>query len=251
MQERPHFWGRLEKLRSVCAAKEKEDMSKEYRYRTTSLIGLIQQLACCYAPHGYWFYVAGRVPEGKDPLAIDAKLLAKYGVARSRSSRARRKRAGLANLHYLRHDRVFILLATHGRHPFFQCEANIRDLRRQAFRHGGYAVSYKRGQYRRKQDRSSRGVRDDKYHVRVRIDRERYAELKAWFLDLALRRTPDQLAAMLYNLPFEPYAPVRQQLLNLLRLVNKKRKAAGLASVPPTCIRYRRRIVKPFDPFPE
>ena len=47
-------------------------------------------------------------------------------------------------------------------------------------------------------------------------------------------------------MPFEPYAPVRKQLLGLLRLVNARRQAAGYANIPPTVLRLRRRIVKPF-----
>ena len=203
-------------------------------------------MTCCYIRHGYWFYVTGRIPLNKDPLIVDAKLISKYGIARSRSSRSRRKQAGSANVHYLRHERTFILLATHGKHEFFDQESDIHDIRRQPFRYAGYSVSYKRGRYLRKQSADQTPIRDDKYHVRVRIDPDRHADLKALFLDLAIRRTRDQLAALLYNLPFEPYAPVRQQLLNLLRLINKKRKAAGQVTLPPNCLRYRRRIVKPF-----
>ena len=43
-----------------------------YRAVTPTLEGFIQQLACCYLTHGYWFYVSGFVPEGKDPAAVDA-----------------------------------------------------------------------------------------------------------------------------------------------------------------------------------
>ncbi len=52
----------------------------EYRYLTTSLEGFVQQLACNILPHGYWFYVRGSIPDGKDPLSIDAKLLDRYGL---------------------------------------------------------------------------------------------------------------------------------------------------------------------------
>jgi hypothetical protein len=89
-----------------------------YRSVTPTLEGFIQQLACCYLTHGYWFYVSGFVPEGKDPTAVDAKLVAKYGVAVSESTRFRRKRVGLANLQYLRFERSFLLIATLGSHPF-------------------------------------------------------------------------------------------------------------------------------------
>ena len=54
-----------------------------------------------------------------------------------------------------------------------------------------------------------------------------------------------------YELPFEPYAPVRRQLLNLLRAVNLVRKQAGYRPVPVEVVPLRRRIVTPFaDPRP-
>ena len=51
----------------------------------------------------------------------------------------------------------------------------------------------------------------------------------------------------LCNLPFEPYAPVRRQLLNLIRHINQRRKPAGLEPIGFDVLRYRRRIVKPFE----
>ena len=91
-------------------------------------------------------------------------------------------------------------------------------------------------------------VRDDKWRVRVQIGQEPFRDLKAYFLDIAARRTVQQLGREFYNLPYQPYAPVRQQLLNLLRLVNKDRKAAGLDPVSPKVLRYQRNIVRPFEP---
>ena len=221
----------------------------DYRCEAKSPTGFVQQLASCYLPHGYWFHVSGWIPEHKVPRDVDAKLLDKYGVSISRQSRARRKQAGLANVHYLRHGRFFVMLATHGRHPFFDDEAkNIRDVRRVPIKFAGYSVSVKRGGYRRKESPTSPAVRDDKWRVRVQIGREPYRDLKAHFLDIATRRTAEQLGRELYCLPYEPYAPIRQQLLNILRLVNQTRKPARLEPVAPNALRYRRNIVRPFEP---
>jgi hypothetical protein len=53
----------------------------------------------------------------------------------------RLQRVGIANIHYLRHDRFFVLLATHGHHPFYDDEAgNIRDARRVPIKFAGYAT---------------------------------------------------------------------------------------------------------------
>lgn len=76
-------------------------------------------------------------------------------------------------------------------------------------------------------------------------------DLKAFFLEVAGHRSAEELASMLYNLPYEPYAPIRQQLLNILRLINEKRKASGKDPVSPKVLRYRRQIVRPFVPLEE
>ena len=205
----------------------------QYRCEAVSVEGFIQQLAVAYVARGYLFYVAGRVPDHKDARLVDAKLVERYGVAISQWARARRKRAGQANVQYLRHGRFFVLLATHGEHPFFAGEGeNVRDARRESIKHAGYAVGFRGG------------------HVQVRIDLPRYRELKAWFEEHATRRSAEALAGAFYDLPFEPYYLVRQQEFHILRAVNRRRKAAGLPLVPKECIWLKRRPVKPFGESP-
>ncbi len=220
----------------------------EYRTEATTIEGFIQQLAANYLPHGYWFYVSGQVPIEKNPALVDRKLVMKYGIAISRQQRARRKHAGLANLHYLRYGRTWVLLATKGEHAFFAEEAGgIRDLRKVPLQVGGYSLSVRQGGFLKKQASDEPAVADSKRRVRVQIARERYRDLKGYFLELATRRSAEDLGREFFVVPFEPYAPIRRQLLNLLRLVNAKRQAAGCAKIPPTVLRYQRRIVKPFE----
>jgi hypothetical protein len=214
----------------------------KYRAEATSIEGFIQQIACCYLRHGYWFYVQGRVPKGKTPEAIDEKLIAKYGIAVSESTRARRKKAGRSNLQYIRHESTFVILATKGEHRFFEEEANlIRDIRRVPIRYAGYSVSYKPGG--RKKD----GSRDDKWHAHVAIDREQYLNLRAWFCEHALRDSAKKLALAFYQLPIAPYAPVRRQLLLMLREVNRVRKIAGKGQLPCEILPLRRKVVRPYE----
>lgn len=218
-----------------------------YRAEAASLEGFVQQLASNILPHGYWFYVLGRVPAGKDPCVVDEKLIQKYGIQLSRQQRARRKLAGQANLHYLRIGTLWVLLATKGEHRFFAEEAvAIRDVRSTPVQVGGYSLTVRLGNFLRRRSTESAATPDSKRRVRVQIGRERYRDLKCYFLDLATRRSVEDLAREFYYIPFEPYAPIRKQLLNLLRLVNAKRQEAGLLKVPPTVLRYRRRIVRPF-----
>jgi hypothetical protein len=221
----------------------------EYRCVAASVTGFLQQVASCYLPHGYWFYVRGRVPDSKDPRQLDQKLIEKYCIGLSRSSRTRRKAVGIANVHYIRFQRDFLLLATHGQHPFFDDEGpNIRDARRVPIPFRGYAISVKQGGFLRKESPAVQPTRDDRWHAHVRIDQDRYQLLKTSALDAAKRMSAERLEAEFYRMPFEPYAPVRQQLFNLLRLVNQQRKASGLEPLPSKAIRYQRRIVKPFEP---
>lgn len=201
----------------------------QYRCETTSVEGFVQQVAVQYLRHGYWFYVAGSVPAGKDPRAVDRKLTARYCIVASSKERTRRKRAGLANLHYIRHDRFFLLLATHGLHRFFDDEAGqIRDARRQPIKFAGYAISYRNG------------------HACVRIEQREYQQLKAWFLDLACRRSVETLSAAFRAVALVPYAPVRLQLLSIWRAVARARKLAGYEAPGIDCVPWRRQIVKPF-----
>jgi hypothetical protein len=200
-----------------------------YRCEAVSVEGFIQQLAVAYVARGYFFYVTGRIPPGKDRRAVDEKLVERYQIDLSKWARARRKQLGRASVQYLRHEDFFTIIATHGEHPFFEREGrNVRDVRRRALRYAGYAVSY-RGE-----------------HVQVRIDLPQYRLLKAWFEEEATRRSAESLAKAFYELPFEPYHLVKRQEFNLLRAVNRRRKAAGLPLVPFECIWLKRRPVKPF-----
>jgi hypothetical protein len=220
----------------------------EYRCVAASVTGFVQQLASCYLSHGYWFYVSGLVPDEKDPRGVDDKLIEKYGIGISRQSRARRKALGIANVHYLRYERQFLLLATHGQHPFFDHEEkNIRDARRVSIKIAGYSISVKQGGYLRNPSSEKPAIRDKKLRVHVQIGKRRYQEMKAFFVDMARRVSVEKIGMEFYCLPFEPYAPVRQQLLNILRLVNQARKQAGLETISPKVLRYQRKIVKPFE----
>jgi hypothetical protein len=204
-----------------------------YRAEATSMAGFVQQLAVSYLANGYLFYVHGRIPGDKDPDAVDAKLVDRYRIDISKWARVRRKRAGLANLHYLRFERTFLLLATHGRHRFFDEEKNaIRDARRVPIRFHGYSISFRGG------------------HAHVRIAQDRFQELKSYFTALATRRPKQKLEEELGRIPFEPYAPVRRQLLIVLRAVNRARKRQGLEPVERTCFRFKRRIFRPFEKNP-
>lgn len=205
-----------------------------YRCEAVSVEGFIQQLAVSYLRHGYWFYVTGWVPIGKAPAAVDAKLIQTYGIGITKWARAWRRAQGKASMQYLRCDRFFVLLATHGDHEFFEREVGqIRDARRAPVKFAGYSISY-------------RGT-----HPHVRIEQGEYLRRKAYLCDLARHWSGDIVAGELAKLPFEPYAPVRGQLLSLWRSVNRVRVERGFEIVPKRVLRLERRIVRPFGLLPE
>jgi hypothetical protein len=200
-----------------------------YRCEATSVEGFVQQLAVSYVRNGYFFYVPGFVREDRDPREIDRQIIERYGIDVSKFARARRKKAGHANLHYLRHKQFFVIIATAGKHLFREREAKrIRDIRRAPVVYEGYSVSYANRQ------------------ATVRIDRGTELNLRAYFEDVATTYSAAGISRQIRRLPFQPYRPVRQQLLDFLDEVNRLRRAKGLEPVPLTSVRWRRWIVKPF-----
>ncbi len=201
-----------------------------YRYEAQTIEGFVQQVAVQYVARGYYFYVSGIVPEGKDPRAVAEKLIGKYGIAVSKFVRARRKLSGRANLQLILHGRIFLVLATHGEHQFFEEErTRIRDCREAPIKFASYAISFRGG------------------HANVRIDRETERDLKAFFRERALW-SADRLEKLFSSLPFEPYAPVRRQLLVMLNQVNRERTVANLEKIPTSCLRLRRKPRRAFSP---
>lgn len=262
----------------------------EYRCSAVSIEGLVQQVAVSYLRHGYWWYVTGTVPEGKDPTSLDRKLIDKYGIQLTERERAFRKRSGMANMQYIRHDRFYILMCTEGLHPFRQAEAaSLRDARKTPILvprlarprksnkkrsagstsggsvFEGYAISYRRGHWLRKSSaerkdyrqqraagrRPCRGTRDVQWHSRVEIERRTYKMLRAYYLNIAVQRSVSVLSKELGQVPYEPYAPVRQQMLALVRDINRARKVAGASDqVPWACLRLKRNQIHPFAQVP-
>jgi hypothetical protein len=204
----------------------------QYRCEAQSVEGFVQQLAANLVNKGYRFYFAGRIPDKKNPAAVDAKLIEHYGLGLSKFQRARRKKNGHASVAYLRHGRLYVLLATAGHHKIFS-EHAMRDVRREPLVCHGYSIGCGKGS-------------DGKHHASVKIEAGAFDELLAYFTGIAAHRSAETLAAELQRIRFEPYARVRRQLLRLLREVNTRRLAAGFDLVPFTALRLRRVVVKVF-----
>jgi hypothetical protein len=202
----------------------------QYRCEATSVEGFIQQLAVQYVAHGYWYFVTGRVPPTKDPAAVDRKLLERYGIERSKWSRARQKQGGRANLHYLRYQDFFVLLATEGAHQFFDAErGQVKDLRRTWLKAFSYEVGFRNG------------------HALVRIERGEYRRVKSYFLEVGIHRSATELADRIFRLGYVPYQPVYRQVRRMVWDLNRARKRAGYEPVSLSCVRRLRKVVRPFE----
>ena len=266
-----------------------------YRCVTTSMEGLLQQVALSYLRHGYWWYVTGIVPERKEPLEIDDNILTKYDIRKDWRYIAHNKNRGLANLQYIRHGRFYLLLATKGFHEFKDREAKrIRDARHcpiliprfaptpietpnkkrrpKSPTFDGYAVSYRRGgtlkkspeekvAYRKAVEqwkhqrlqgkrlpRPARGTPDPKWHSSVEIERNTRTRLQSYFLEIAKRRRPENLAYELAHTGYLPYAPVKRQLVRIIKDMNAVRSVAGCSEQIPyrVVLGLKRKQISPF-----
>lgn len=283
----------------------KESSWEEVRCEVRSLSALVQQISVQLVPRGYWYYVTGTVPAKQEPRQVDRTIIERYGIFEDASGRRRAelKRRGIANVKYLRYQRFYVILATHGEQFFKTRERDrIRCLKKdrrpgthskmgrvehidQAFPYApllvpldvparpksrkknkkkksqaavfeGYSISYRLGQYRRKtaEDRQAykealriwqektkqgvqvprppRGEREQRWATHTEIEEKSLYRLESYFLEHAWRMSRERLSEELQSTPYEPYWAVREQLSRMLKHVNKKRKAHGLAEVP-------------------
>lgn len=222
----------------------------QYRCEVTTVEGFVQQIACSYLQHGYRWYVTGVIPSHKDPKKTDAKITRQYEINIPRRTKSRRKHLGYANIHYIRHEHFFVLIATDGHHVFKQAHrGQLLDIRKIPLLFHGYSISHRPGGFLPKEQWKDPRIpeQDHKRRAHVRIRTTVYKELHAHFLELATHRRAESLRREFWNVPFEPYSPVIGQLHKIRRDVNKVRKQAGYELIDKSAIRYKRRIVRPFE----
>ena len=53
-----------------------------YPHEFTNIHAFVQRVALDMVRYGYLYYVTGRVPEGRDPSQVDAKILSRYDIDR-------------------------------------------------------------------------------------------------------------------------------------------------------------------------
>jgi hypothetical protein len=211
---------------------------QEYRYEAVSINRFVDQ-AVRYVSAGYFFYVRCIIPEGKDPSAVDAKVMSRYGIGGKKWRRERRNLKGSAGLHYLRYGRVLVVMATKGRHDTFYADhgRNIQDIRRAALKVFGYSIRYGFSQERKR------------WKVSVRLDEETYRKLKAHLETVAAwdsYRSKERMEREFFRLPYQPFGPVYVQLLAIAKLVNRTRRRRGFLPIDYGCIRNKKQLGKVF-----
>ena len=243
------------------------------------VVNLIVQLMT----HGYFFYVEGntrpgRSPRDLSPEEIDARIVRKFDANLPKWTRPRRRKLGQANVRYLRYGKDWFLFSTYGKHRFFEehiarrpgAERSFKDIREESIRFHGYSIGLSRRGFEKKtpeekaehqarklaQKRARdageeyaiipRGRRHERWTGSVRIDRDRFLALRDEFLGIATHWSAERIAKRMYWVPFEPFAPVRQQMMSILREVNRARKHVGYDPVPFEAIRLRRKNIPAF-----
>lgn len=207
----------------------------DYRYLIKNHNALVQYLACNVLTKGYVFYSTAWIPEWKDPLLVDAKMITLYDAHISKQRAYRLRKGGVATVKYLRCGRLILLLATHGKHLFFERETGHKDARDCPISVGGYAIS----------------VNKQTGKVSVRVHREAQRRLKRYVMEWGHKRSREWWESWVRRFPFLPFAGVRDNLFAVIRLLNANRKSFKQAPVEwKECVRKKFSPKEVFLPSP-
>ncbi len=247
----------------------------------TSIEGFVD-LVVQLAGHGYYFWYQGSVKNnrGLTPQEIDCRQIVQFNANLPKRARSYQRELGNASVRYIRFGADYWLFWTHGKSKVFERyirdgELLFNDFRKdRALRFHGYNISLSRRGYEKKTEGERRahraekarriaagedyrnmpkGRRHERWKARVKIGEERYRMIEAELLGLATHRSAQYLAMRLRCVEFLPYAPVRQQLFQIVKKVNKARKQAGknYELLSWECIPYRRKMTSPYKPVDE
>lgn len=174
-------------------------------------LGLFLSKVMLYMRYGYVRYAVREIPATKDIVEVDRKILTAYGVTFHRTSRATRRKKGLANVVYIRFHHTFILLATYGTHEAFDRIVS-RNFNTTPLHFRGYSL----------------GIKQSKPHLIIAPTR--YKAIRKELQNIALHNQSKVTAYFQRISPFR-FAGINQQKWKLFVEVNKRRKVAGLARI--------------------
>ena len=196
--------------------------------------------------HGYYFYFRGELKPSKDPEKLDAKLIREWRLDQPYWKREKRRRGEAPSIWYLRCERHYLLIATHGRnsdgdpHRFFEeYGSTLKDIRKNAMYFCGYSVRYPHSK------------ETGRRRINVRLDKPTFQFLRDTLCTKAIRGPYHDRAAIeaeFESLPFQPYREVRRQLQIILREANRRRsRYSGLSPARQKCIPRRTRVSRIYD----
>jgi hypothetical protein len=178
------------------------------RCEVKTLGAFLQRIAVYGFRCGYKRYAVRHIPEGKDLVVIDRKLIDTYGVTRCRMQRLRERQRGNASVQYVRWGHSFILMATDGAHPTFS-KVRSFDARVSPLHFGGYSI----------------GFSGDA--VSVRVAQDVWQPMCARLITSALR-DKQIVEQQFLTLPYCRFPGVVAQLRSAETAINQKRQRAGL-----------------------
>lgn len=199
---------------------------------------------------GYYFCYYYQLKPGKDPLALDKKLIEEWQLNKPYWMREKRYRGEAPSIWYLRYKRHYVVLSTKGRcveegkegepHAFFtEYGKSLIDIRKYALYFCGYSIRFPRSRV------------TGKPKAFVRLDKPTYQHLYETFCRKAISekyREQSAMEAEFQNLPWQPYAEVGAQLRRILDEVNRRRtRYKGFPKARVKSIRWRIRTVKIYD----
>lgn len=177
-------------------------------YEAHTLGEFLRKVAIDYLRYGYYRYLLRVIPEKMEVHSIDRKVIADYEITVCRMTRLRRKKAGRANVAYVRWGRRFVLLATEGVHEEFE-KRRFLDIRENPLYVNGYSVGVHAGK------------------PCVMIEPTRYQLIRSHLHAIALFNEARVTDYLQNTSPFNFPGVVRQKR-RLQHEVNKRRKVAGL-----------------------
>jgi len=209
-----------------------------YRHEAASIDGFVAQVVR-YVSSGHYFYVRMIIPPHKDPKAVDEKLLRLYDIARPSWRRERRRLKKSAGIHYLRYDRLAVIMLSKGRHDAFYADhsQSVADIRRKSLKVFGYSI------------RNGHSATDKRDKVFVRLDDAKFRELRSHFITIATWesfRDPARLESQFSGLQLQAYRPVFGQLFVIAKNVNRERRRRGFDPISLDCLPCR---VRPTNVF--
>ena len=181
------------------------------KYVATSLGQFLRKIAIDYVRHGYYWYQLYTFKKDfseQELERIDTKIIKEYEITYHRTTRARRKKQGIANVAYVRWSNYYILLFTDGFHYKKQEGVRLSDMREVPLQIFQYEVRVLQG----------------KGQVRINPD---YLKRKRRSLLKSSYKGRGEVLKKLHRLGYLNYPEINRQKFYLLKAINKKRRKAN------------------------